>query len=110
MFDNWSIGKKIGMGFGVVLSLLAVVAAWSVTGIGTIVGNASEVIDGNALRGLMVEKEVDHLKWAAKVGELINDDSITSMASSVITFSATMCSALASKPLTSAKAGVVSAA
>jgi methyl-accepting chemotaxis protein len=79
MFSNWSIGKKIGTGFGVVLGLLAIVAVWSVTGIGTIVGNASEVIDGNALRGLMVEKEVDHLKWAGKVGELINDDSVTQL-------------------------------
>ena len=80
MFSNWSIGKKIGTGFGVVLGLLAIVAVWSVTGIGTIVGNASEVIDGNALRGLMVEKEVDHLNWASKVSELITNDAVTELA------------------------------
>ena len=47
MFGNMTIGKKIGLGFAVVLTLLGAVASVSVAGIGGIVGNATEVIAGN---------------------------------------------------------------
>ncbi len=79
MFTHWSVGKKVGSGFGVVLGLLAIVGVWSILGIGTIVGNAGEVIDGNALSGLMVQKEMDHLKWAGKVADLLSDDTVTEL-------------------------------
>ncbi len=77
MFKNWSLARKIGSGFGVILTLLCVVAVWSVTGIGGIVGNADEVISGNQLKALMVQKEVDHLNWAGHVSDLINNDQVT---------------------------------
>jgi methyl-accepting chemotaxis protein len=80
MFRNWSLGRKIGTGFGVVLCLLAVVVGWSLLGIGGIVGNASEVITGNQLKALMVQREVDHLNWAGQVSDLINNDEVTELA------------------------------
>jgi methyl-accepting chemotaxis protein len=67
---------KFTVGFGVVLALLGAVAAWSVTGIGTIVGNAEEVIAGNQLRGQIVQREVDHLRWAGAVNRLLTDDAV----------------------------------
>jgi len=79
MFKNMSIGKKIGLGFGVVLLLLAVVAVWSVTGINGIVVNAGEVIDGNKLRAEMIQKEVDHLNWANAVNALLTDEHVTEL-------------------------------
>ncbi len=79
MFREMSIGKRIGWGFAVVLVLLGAVALWSVFGIGSIVGNASEVIDGNKLRAVMVEREVDHLNWANKVTELLTNDEVTEL-------------------------------
>ena len=79
MLRNWSLARKIGSGFGVILVLLSVVAVWSVTGIGGIVGNADEVITGNQLKALMVEKEVDHLNWAGQVSDLINNDEVTEL-------------------------------
>ena len=51
MMSHWSLGRKIGAGFGVVLVLLAGVAAWSLLGIGGIVDNAGEVIAGNRAEG-----------------------------------------------------------
>ena len=79
MLKNATVGKKIGMGFGVVLVLLCSVAAVAIIGIGVIVGNASEVIEGNKLRGEIAQREVDHLNWAAKVNALLTDDQVTSL-------------------------------
>ncbi len=76
---NLSIGKKIAVGFGAVLTAMAVVALWSVFGIGGIVGDAEIVIDGNKLRGEMVQREVDHLNWANEVNALLTDNNVTEL-------------------------------
>lgn len=76
---NLKIALKFALGFGGVILLLGVVALWSVFGIKGIVGNAGEVIDGNKLRGEIVQKEVDHLNWANKVNALLVDDHITEL-------------------------------
>ena len=78
-WKDLSLKGKFAVGFGLVLLLMALVGGWSVVGIGTIVGNAGEVIDGNKLRGEMVQREVDHLLWANKVSALLNDDSVTKL-------------------------------
>ncbi|PLY02660.1 MAG: chemotaxis protein, partial [Desulfuromonas sp.] len=67
------------IGFGVVLALLTLVAAWSGKGISNIVANAEEVIAGNQLRGEMVQREVDHLKWAGSLNALLTDDEVTTL-------------------------------
>jgi methyl-accepting chemotaxis protein len=64
---------KFGVGFGSILLLLVALGSWSIFGIETIVGNASEVIEGNKLRGNFTQRVVDHLKWAEKVNELLTD-------------------------------------
>jgi len=79
---NWkdlTIGKKIAVGFGVVLILLAAVGTLSFTGVGGIVTNAGQVIDGNKLDGNLAQKEVDHLNWANKVNALLTDEKVTSL-------------------------------
>jgi len=53
-----------------------VVGLWSLRGVGEIVHNAEGVIDGNKLKAEMVQREVDHLQWASRVSELINDEQI----------------------------------
>ena len=68
---------KFAVGFGLVLVLLAVVGGWTFFGVAGIVDNAAEVIDGNKLRGEMVQREVDHLRWAGRVSALLSDDSVT---------------------------------
>ena len=57
--------------------LLVLIAVWSVRGLGTIVHNAGQVIDGNQLRGEMLQREIDHLHWVSKVSALLNDDTVT---------------------------------
>ena len=78
-WKDLSLKGKFAVGFGLVLLLMALVGGWSVVGIGTIVGNAGQVIDGNQLRGEMVQREVDHLKWANQVSALLNDDAVTKL-------------------------------
>ena len=76
-WKNLSLKGKFAFGFGLTLLLLVLVGGWSILGIGTIVKNATQVIDGNKLRGEMVQREVDHLHWASKVSALLNDDRVT---------------------------------
>jgi len=80
---NWkkmTIGKRIAAGFFIVLALLTAVGLISFFGVGTIVGDATEVIHGNQLDGNLAQKEVDHLNWAGKVNALLTDDKITQLA------------------------------
>src|SRR3990167_4072912 len=68
-----TIGKKIGVGFGVVLIMLVILSLSSIIGVGRIVGNAKEVINGGSLNAELAQREVDHLNWAGKVtGVLLN--------------------------------------
>ncbi|MCP4748587.1 MAG: methyl-accepting chemotaxis protein [Desulfobacteraceae bacterium] len=79
---NWkemTIKKKISLGFGIVLILLAVVGVLSFAGVSGIVRNAGQVIDGNKLDGNLAQKEVDHLNWVGKVNALLTDDNVTTL-------------------------------
>ncbi len=75
-WDEMSIPKKLMAGFSVTILVIALLAVLNYTGVGGIVTNASEVIDGNKLRGVMVQREVDHLNWARSVNKLLTDDTI----------------------------------
>lgn len=76
---KFTIGKKIVLGYGIILSLLILMTLMIFFGITTIVNNAREVIDGNHLDGLMVQREIDHLKWSTAVNKLLTDDTITTL-------------------------------
>jgi methyl-accepting chemotaxis protein len=70
------LSLKFFVGFGVVLALLAFAAGWSIVGIRGIVRNANEVIEGNKLRGNMVQREVDHLVWVNDLNKLLTDENV----------------------------------
>ena len=74
-----TIGKKITLGYAVILILLIVVGVLNYAGVGSIVNNAAEVIDGNKLTSMLVQREVDHLKWVEKVNALLTDASVTEL-------------------------------
>ena len=75
-----TIGKKIGVGFGVVLGLLFLLALLNFFGVGRIVADAGKVIEGNKLNAELVQREVDHLNWAAKVSGFLLDDQAAELA------------------------------
>ncbi len=66
------ISKKIWLGFGMLLVLLTAMAVIAYVGIGRIVNNAGEVIEGNKLRGETAQKLVDHLNWANDLSKQLN--------------------------------------
>ena len=77
MFKNLKIGKKLGLGFGVVLLLLLVVSGYNFTSF-TDIGEKSELAQtacGN--QAFSIEKEVDHLKWMAQLSDLFLNDDVT---------------------------------
>ncbi len=79
---NWKdlkLSGKFGVGFGVVLVLLAVVGVWAIIGISGIVTNASEVIGGNKLKAEMEGRIVDHLNWAEELNRYMSDKTMTKM-------------------------------
>lgn len=78
-WKDFRLSIKFFIGFGLVLLLLVGVGLWSIYGISNIVGNAAEVIDGNKLRAEMVQREVEHLNWANKINELLNNDDVTTL-------------------------------
>jgi methyl-accepting chemotaxis protein len=79
VFKNMTVGKKIALGFGAVLAVLGIVVALSFTGVGGIVGNVEDMIEGNGLDASMAQKEVDHLNWVNAVNGLLTDEEITKL-------------------------------
>ncbi len=79
MMRNATIGKKIGLGFGVVMALLVLVGGLSYNGFGRVLSDAEEVIDSNKVDGLLAQRELDHLVWTNQVSALLTDDSVTEL-------------------------------
>ncbi len=80
MMGNLTVGKRIGLGFVLILVLLLVIAIMSYRGVAGIVGNAQEVIDGNKLDALLVQKELDHLNWAQGLSAFLADERMKELA------------------------------
>jgi len=76
MFKNMTVGKQIALGFGIVLVLLGIIGITSYTGIGGIVTNAVNMINGESIIGEMKAREIDHLNWAGKVSAFLQDKDI----------------------------------
>ncbi len=78
-WTDMTIGRKIGFGFALILLFLFVIVFLSYRGVGGIVTNAEQVIEGNKLDGLLVQKEVDHLNWASALNALLTDKKVTTL-------------------------------
>src|SRR6056297_1718588 len=75
-WKDMKLGAKFTVGFGIVIVLLIAVGGWAIFGINEIVSNAEEVINGNELRGNIVQREVDHLNWTVELNDLLNNDTV----------------------------------
>jgi methyl-accepting chemotaxis protein len=70
---SMTIGKRISLGFAVVLALLLLSTLLTFQGVGGLVGSAEQVIGGNQLDGMLAQREVDHLMWANKLSATLLD-------------------------------------
>lgn len=77
--SHWTLGRKIGTGFGLMLALVALLAGWAVFGLNNVVQNSEVVVNGNRLKTSMVQREVDHLKWAAQVNAFLFETEATEL-------------------------------
>ena len=78
-FKNIKLRQKFFMSFGLIVLLLIGTAMWSIYGIGGIIDNGEEVIDGNKLRNGIILRNLDHVKWVNQVDRFINDDDVTEL-------------------------------
>ncbi|MEW6593548.1 MAG: methyl-accepting chemotaxis protein [Thermodesulfobacteriota bacterium] len=72
-WNDVKIGRKMMVGSGITLLLLAVIAMWAVIGLGLVVADGRAMAGGNSLRGELLQREVDHLNWAKTVAAHILD-------------------------------------
>ena len=79
MLNNVSINKRIAVGFATIIALMMVVTAVAYMGLQEIVVGSNLSTKVNHIRSEMIQKEVDHLNWANKVNDLINDDGVTQL-------------------------------
>ncbi len=79
MFKNLKIGKKLALGFGMVLVLLAAISVYNYTSFKNVGTQLALVEEGDAAKTFAVSKEVDHLKWMSTVAELFLNDNVTSV-------------------------------
>jgi len=70
-WSDFSIKTKLGLGFGAVLALACGIGGWGITGLGTTVDNAEEVIAGNHLQAVFASKIVDHLNWVKELSDFV---------------------------------------
>jgi methyl-accepting chemotaxis protein len=66
MFMRWNnvrIGKKLAIGFGVVMLLLAGIVVWAVVTNSRLLANSQRMDQVDGLIGELLEKERDHLVW-----------------------------------------------
>ncbi len=73
-WKDLKLGRKILIGIGSALLMLLLVSAMAIYGISGIVKGGMEVSGGNKLRSELLQREVDHLKWAQSVGRYVHDE------------------------------------
>ncbi len=78
-WKNLNLNAKFFTAFGIIISLLMLSGYWAINGIGGIVTDATEVIDGNELRTNLEGKYVDHLIWAKELNRLLTDEKVTEL-------------------------------
>lgn len=73
------LSYKFSIGFGSLILLLVFLGLWAVYGIGNIVHDSEEVIEGNKLKADFVQKIVDHMNWAEQLNTLLTDSRVDSV-------------------------------
>ena len=74
-WGNLKISRKLMIGSGSLIGLIIIISFWATHGLAKAVSGGKEVINGNQLRSGLLQLEVDHLNWANRVDQFLNNDS-----------------------------------
>jgi methyl-accepting chemotaxis protein len=74
-WKDMKIGGKLGVGFGVLMLLLAAISAWSLIGNGRLVRGFEEMDQVDGLLSEMKQREIDHLTWVNTVATALANGS-----------------------------------
>jgi methyl-accepting chemotaxis protein len=72
---QWSLKRKFGWGFGVLLGLVALVTALASVGLSGLTRNVRDVMAAHDVEAELAQIEMDHLAWLALFGEALGGDS-----------------------------------
>ncbi|MEW6595717.1 MAG: methyl-accepting chemotaxis protein [Thermodesulfobacteriota bacterium] len=75
-----TVNQRITLGFATVLGLFLLCGVVSHFGIGSITGNAEQVLNGVRLDSALAQKETDHLAWVKEVNAFLLDERISELA------------------------------
>jgi methyl-accepting chemotaxis protein len=70
---DWTLKRKCGWGFGLVLGFVALLAGLAVNGLGGLDRQAKDFASVQAVETELAEIEIDHLAWLALVDDAIRD-------------------------------------
>lgn len=73
---GFTVSRRVFTGFGIIIFFLICISVYSIYGVSSIVENANEVIEGNKLKSIVIQREVDHLNWAMGLNRLITDKNV----------------------------------
>jgi len=79
MIQKFSIGRRIALGFTIILVLFSVLGALGYFGISGMGDQISEVVERSRLEDALSQREIDHLNWVSKVCAPLIDPGITSI-------------------------------
>ncbi|MCK5227538.1 MAG: methyl-accepting chemotaxis protein [Desulfobulbaceae bacterium] len=73
------IGRKLGLGFGIILALLVIIGVFSYSMLKGIDHSSHETLELAQKNEFILEKNVDHLKWLNTLNGLVFNDEIHSV-------------------------------
>jgi len=74
-WKDLSLSLKLGVAFGLILVMTAIIGVASYAGIKNVVFNSHEVIEGNSMRADIASAEIAHLNWMKKVSSFLTEKS-----------------------------------
>lgn len=75
-WSSLTLSKKLYLGLGTVIVLLVATAGVAIKDAGNILGDADKVSAAYEFQSELQQREIDHLKWAAKLSTFVHDDHV----------------------------------
>ncbi len=73
-WKNLTLAKKSFLGTTVFILLVVFLSGWALVGINDIIGSAVEVTQTNNLRNQILQRQIEHINWAAELADYVDED------------------------------------